>query len=264
MSGAPPVVLPAARVVEAATLGAYRVLWFDAPEIAREVEPGQFVNIAGKPGGACVLRRPFSVYRIDGDAVSVVFDPIGEGTRWLASRTAGDALDVVGPLGRGFTLPSTPGAELLIGGGYGGAAMSLLAERLRAAGNDPHAILGARGADRVFEDRALKDTCASVTVTTDDGSAGTKGIVTTVMPDIVEKTGARTVYACGPMRMLEAVGKACETLGVRSQLAVEEFMACGIGVCWTCVLPVKDGGDTKHARSCTEGPVFAGASVVWA
>lgn len=259
-----PVVVPAAPVVEATTLGAYRVLWFDAPGIARAVVPGQFVNIAGKPGGSCVLRRPFSVYRVNGDAVSVVFDLIGEGTRWLAARQVGQTIDVVGPLGNGFWLPEEPGAELLVGGGYGGAAMSLLAERLRDAGNEPHAILGARSADRVFEDRALDEVCASVTITTDDGSAGTKGIVTLVMPELLEKTGARTVYACGPMRMLEAVSAACERLGVASQLAVEEFMACGIGVCWTCVLPVRAEGVRTHARTCTEGPVFAGSAVAWA
>jgi dihydroorotate dehydrogenase electron transfer subunit len=250
------------EVTAADAFGAYRVLWFRAPGVAARVEPGQFVTIAGQPGGACLLRRPFSVYQTNGEDVSVVFDAVGTATRWLASRTAGDVIDIVGPLGHGFDLPDGPGADLLVGGGYGGAAMSLLAQRLRARGATPRAILGARSAERIFEDAVIREACETVVVTTDDGSAGARGLVIDAMPALLD--GARAVYACGPMRMLEAVADAAETAGVASQLAVEEFMACGVGVCWTCVLPVRDGADVKHARSCTEGPVFAGTAVAWA
>lgn len=247
-----------ATVRGARRLGDYIVLSFHAPSIASAAVPGQFVNIALEPGGACILRRPFSIYEADASSgdVSVAFDAIGSGTRWLSTRFKGQTLDVVGPLGTGFTVE--PGPALLVGGGYGTAALTFLA---RALPGPVHAIVGARSASRLFIDDALRSVAASITVTTDDGSAGTRGVVTDVMPAVIAEHGIQTVYACGPNVMLKAVGTAA---GVPTQLAVEEFMACGIGVCWTCVVPVRANGSVAHSRVCTEGPVFEGAALAWA
>jgi dihydroorotate dehydrogenase electron transfer subunit len=110
----------------------------------------------------------------------------------------------------------------------------------------------------------LDETCASIAVMTDDGSAGMQGLVTDPMPEMIKRFSPRVVYACGPMPMLRATAAVASELGVPSQIAVEEFMACGIGVCWTCVLPVRANGSLKHQRSCTEGPVFEGEAVAWA
>lgn len=251
-------------VTENRRIGEYRVLAFRAPGIAAAARPGQFVNIAPPAGGHHVLRRPFSVYLTAGEEVSIAFDAIGDGTRWLATREPGDVIGVVGPLGHGFDLPELPGVDAVVGGGYGTAALSFLARELVAGGGTVHGVIGARYAARVFDDEVIDAACATVTVTTDDGSAGHHGVVTDVLPALVAEHGVRTVYACGPMPMLEAVARACEGLGVPSRVAVEEFMACGIGVCWTCVLPVRSNGSVRHLRSCTEGPVFEGASVAWA
>lgn len=248
-------------VVASGSLGAYRVLTFRDHAIAAGCRPGQFVNIATGE----LLRRPFSVYRVDrhtGD-VSIAFDAIGPGTHQLAARAEGDRVDVVGPLGHGFEVPEPDGSsDLLVGGGYGSAALAFLADELAARGRTVHAILGARSADRVFRDELLERACASITVTTNDGTAGERALVTDVMPRVMSEHGIGTVYACGPMAMLRAVGAVAGSL--RCQLAVEEFMACGIGVCWTCVLAVRADGTTKHLRSCTEGPVFEASAVAWA
>jgi dihydroorotate dehydrogenase electron transfer subunit len=246
-----------APVTERGSLGAYIVLSMHAPAIAAVVEPGQFVQI-DVPG--CMLRRPFSVYRrSDAGAISIAFDAIGAGTLSLATRAPGDVLRVLGPLGTGFE--PTQGPALLVGGGYGTAALTFLAQRLRG---DVHALVGARSAGRLFVDDALRERCATISITTDDGSEGTKGVVTQVMPGLLSALKIARIYACGPNPMLAAVGGVASTAGVPASLAVEEFMACGIGVCWTCVLPVRVGGKVKHQRVCTEGPVFEAEAVAWA
>jgi dihydroorotate dehydrogenase electron transfer subunit len=248
-----------APVVGCDTLGAYRVLRFDAPAIAAGFRPGQFVNIA-IGDGTHLLRRPFSVYRADSSTVSVAFDAIGAGTGWLARCSPGSVLSVVGPLGEGFEVGGAPGSVLLVGGGYGTAALVTLAQQVAAQGGTVHAIVGARNAARLFRDADFEAACASVTLVTDDGSVGQRGLVIDPMPALIEQHGIDTVYACGPNRMLEAVAK---TSTVTCQVAVEEFMACGIGVCWTCVFPIRVDGVVKHLRSCTEGPVFEGAEIAW-
>ncbi len=259
-------VIKIAPVASSARFGAYRELTFQEPEIAEGARPGQFLNICVQPGGAHVLRRPFSIARADRAAgtVSVVFDPIGLGTQWLAAREPGDTVDLVGPLGHGFDVTADPGVDLLVGGGYGTAALSFLAAELDARGGQVHAIIGSRSRARLYEDNVLDETCASIAVMTDDGSAGMQGLVTDPIAEMVKRFSPRVIYACGPMPMLRAVAAVASELGVPSQIAVEEFMACGIGVCWTCVLPVRTNGALKHLRSCTEGPVFEGETVAWA
>jgi len=259
-------VIRTAPVVSSARFGAYRKLTVDAPEIAQSARPGQFLNICVQPGGAYLLRRPFSIARADRTAgtVSVVFDPVGAGTQWLGARAQGDTVDLVGPLGHGFDVTADRGIDLLIGGGYGTAALSFLAAELDARGGEVHAIIGARSRARLYEDEMLDETCASIAIMTDDGSAGMQGLVTDPLPEMIKRFSPRVIYACGPMPMLRATAGVAVENNVPSQLAVEEFMACGIGVCWTCALPVRANGSLKHQRACTEGPVFAGEAIAWA
>jgi dihydroorotate dehydrogenase electron transfer subunit len=259
-------VIRTSTVVSSQRFGAYRELTVEAAEIAKSARPGQFLNICVQPGGAHLLRRPFSIARADRSAgtVSVVFDPVGLGTQWLGARAEGDSVDLVGPLGHGFDVASDPGVDLLVGGGYGTAALSFLAAELEARGGQVHAIIGARSRSRLYEDEILNETCASIAVMTDDGSAGMQGLVTDPMPEMIKRFSPRVVYGCGPMPMLRATAAVAAENNVPSQLAVEEFMACGIGVCWTCVLPVRANGSLKHLRSCTEGPVFEGEAIAWA
>jgi NAD(P)H-flavin reductase len=257
---------PVQRVVEvsrARPVGSYVELTLDAPEIAERTEPGQFVAFAvGGPTSANLLRRSIAIAAAADGAVTVVVAPHGPGSTWLAGLREGDTVDVVGPLGRPYPMPSGSQGALLVGGGYGAAALIGLAGRLRDAGSPVVAICGAATSDRLSSVDELA-ALGEVIVTTDDGSAGRQGLVTDVMAQVLGQVAV--VYACGPMPMLRAVADAATSKGIPSYVAVEESMACGIGVCMTCVLPVVgEDGRTRFSRSCTEGPVFGGDRVRFA
>lgn len=248
--------------------GAYLALTVAAPEIAERAHPGQFVNVAVEARSA-LLRRPFSIYRTTrqgawAGTVEFVFDPHGPGTEWLASAQPHDLLDLVGPLGTPFPLPNQRLSCLLVAGGYGAAPLFFLGERLHAEGLRVDMILGAATGERIFNAIEAKRMSASVTFTTEDGSLGVEGRVTDVLDDVIRDAKVGVVYACGPMAMLRAVSLRCAELDVPCQVAVEEHMACGVGVCWTCVVPVRAKDDTiRMKRSCLDGPVFNGARVAW-
>lgn len=259
-----------AEVLAIARVGAYHHMTLLAPGVADDVRPGHFVALAvGGPDSAMLLRRSFSVYRARrsegyGGTVEIVLAVHGRGTAWLAQRRPHDLVDLVGPLGRPFALPTEPVTCVLVGGGYGSAPLFALAERLRERGCTPHLVLGAATAGRLFAPAEARRVAASVTVTTEDGSAGERGRVTDVLPELMTRTGAEVAYACGPMGMLRAVAELAAAQGAHSQCAVEEAMACGIGVCMTCVLPVVgDDGRTRMVRACTEGPVLRGDRIRW-
>lgn len=259
------------EVVSMRRAGAYHHLRLLAPGIPEGTRPGNFVAIAvGGEGSGMLLRRAFSIHKVTpggpaGGTVDIVLATHGPGTRWLADRRRGDKLDVVGPLGRPFILPREPVACVLVAGGYGAAPLFMLSEQLRARGCRVDVVLGAASEDRLFGVLEAKRASASVTVTTDDGSAGIRGRVTDPLREIIDAAGADVVYACGPMPMLAAVSEVAAQAGAHSQCAVEEAMACGIGVCMTCVLPIRGtDGVTRMLRSCTDGPVFRGPDVRWA
>ena len=256
------------EVVRRRTVGAYVELTLGAPDIAGRTEPGQFVAFAvGGPTSAQLLRRSIAIAGAAGGEVTVVVAPHGPGSTWLAARREGDVVDVVGPLGRPYPMPPQGTPALLVGGGYGAAALVGLAARLREAGSPVTAVCGAASADRLSSVDELS-ALAEVVVTTDDGSAGQQGWVTDAMAGLLTSGApARVgvVYACGPMGMLRAVADGATAAGVPSYVAVEESMACGIGVCMTCVLPiVGEDGRTRFSRSCTEGPAFGGDRVRFA
>jgi len=258
---------PVQRVVEvigARPVNAYVELTLAAPEIAERAAPGQFVAFAvGGPLSALLLRRSIAIAEAGDGVVTVVVAPHGPGSTWLAGLREGDVVDVIGPLGRPFPLPDPGTAALLVGGGYGAAALVGLAERLRASGSAVTAVAGAASADRLCSVEELGAVADEVVVTTDDGSTGRRGWVSEPVAEIIGRVGV--VYACGPMGMLRAVGDLSTAAGVPSYIAVEESMACGIGVCMTCVLPViGEDGRTRFSRSCVEGPVFGGDRVRFA
>jgi len=266
-----PVQVRHGEVLNVRKVGAYLAMTVVAPGIAEGAKPGQFVAVAvGGPQSSMLLRRAFSIYTVKargvyGGTVEFVFSVTGKGTEWLASRRAHDAIDVVGPLGRPFRLPTGPVTATLVGGGYGGAPLFALADALRARGCRVDVVMGAATEDRLFGALDAKRMAATVVFTTEDGSYGVQARVSDVLPGVLERTRSDVVYACGPMGMLAAVSEIATERGVPSQVAVEESMACGIGVCMTCVLPVVgDDGITRMARSCVEGPVFLGDRVRWA
>jgi dihydroorotate dehydrogenase electron transfer subunit len=251
----------------------YHSLSIVVPKIAERVSPGQFVNVRCGEGRANILRRPFSVSRMHRTAgrpstIEIVFDVRGPGSAFLASRRSHDMLDVVGPAGRGFVLPNRPTHCLLVGGGIGAAPLFLLADELRERGHQVDVLLGARSADLLLSPMEARRLSTNYVATTEDGSTGETGRVTDVLIETIDRCGSEIAYACGPQAMLGAVSRMCVEHGVPVQVAVEELMACGYGVCMTCVMPLRSsarsGSDgVVYARSCTEGPVFDGAHVVW-
>jgi dihydroorotate dehydrogenase electron transfer subunit len=246
----------------------YHAMTLVAPAVAERFRPGQFVALAvGGEETSMLSRRCFSISEVKpdfGGTVEIVFTVRGRGTAWLAACRARDTIDVVGPLGRPFPLPRDPVSCVLVGGGYGSAPLFPLADVLRQRGCKVHFVVGGDTGDQVFGARTARRMGDSATVTTRDGSLGTRAEVTDELPVIIEEKRADVVYACGPRDMLAAVSRIAGGYGIPAQVAVEETMACGIGVCMTCVLPVVgEDGVTRMARACVEGPVFRGERVRW-
>jgi dihydroorotate dehydrogenase electron transfer subunit len=259
-----------AEVLSIRKVGAYNAMTVVAPGIAELTKPGHFIAVqVGGPESSMLLRRAFAVYDVKergvyGGTVEFVFAVHGKGTAWLARQRPQDKIDIVGPLGKPFRMPTQPVTATLVGGGYGSAPLLPLATALRDRGCRVDFVLGAGSGDRLFGQLDAKRMAASIAVTTDDGSVGERGRVSDVLPGVLDRTGAEVVYACGPMAMLRAVSELAAERGIPAQVAVEESMACGIGVCMTCVLPVVgDDGQTRMVRSCVEGPVFLGDRVRW-
>ena len=258
------------EVLDVRRAGAYHVLSLTAPGISEITRPGHFVNLGiGGEESSLLLRRSFAVHQVQsrgvyGGTLDIVVSVKGKGTQWLADRRRHDAIDIVGPLGRPFVLPKERVSCVLVGGGYGSAPLFMLAEQLRERGCRVDVVVGAASEDKLFGTLELKRLASTLTVTTDDGSLGQRGRVTDVLPEVMDRVNADVVYACGPMPMLQRVAEVAEERQAYSQCAVEEAMACGIGVCMTCVLPVVgEDGVTRMLRSCTEGPVFRGDRVRW-
>ena len=248
-----------------------------APQIAPLIQPGQFAHVRVLPMKDALLRRPFSIFQVSGDTFSILYKTVGKGTDALARLGAGEELSVIAPLGHGFTVPKRGGeTPLLVAGGYGMAAMYLLAQRSPQKGI---VFVGGRRRVDILCEKEFQALGWDVRAATEDGSLGEKGLVT--QPLIAElrrsrgnkaQTKLRTphsalrnvkLFACGPTPMLRAVGKIAEDFNVPAELSMDEHMCCGVGVCLTCVIPVKTGDGWEYQRTCTEGPVFAARQIVW-
>ncbi|MFI6477987.1 dihydroorotate dehydrogenase electron transfer subunit [Nonomuraea sp. NPDC050663] len=245
---------------------AYHALTVVAPGIAERFRPGHFVSVAvGGSRSSMLTRRSFSVHDVRpdyGGTVELVFTVRGPGTEWLAERRARDTLDLVGPLGRPFPVPRDPVSVLLVGFEYGSAVLFPLADTLLARSCRVDFVLGGGSADRVFGAMRARRMAETTTLSTRDGSLGLRGEVTDVLASVITDTRADVVYACGPMEVMRAVTSVAIKFDIPVQVVAEEAMACGIGICMTCVLPViGDDGVTRMVRACVDGPVFRGERV---
>jgi dihydroorotate dehydrogenase electron transfer subunit len=233
-----------------------------APQIAPLVQPGQFAHVRISPLKTALLRRPFSIFQVTGDTFSILYKTVGQGTEVLARMRPGEEISVIAPLGRGFTLPVAGGeTPLLVAGGYGMAAMYLLAERSPQRGI---VFVGGRRRVDILCEAEFAALGWEVRVATQDGSHGEKGLVTQPLSaELRRGTAGRKLFACGPTPMLRAVGKLAEEFHLPAELSMDEHMCCGVGVCLACVIPVKAGGVWEYQRTCTEGPVFDARTIAW-
>jgi dihydroorotate dehydrogenase electron transfer subunit len=257
----------------------YRVR-FACPEIARRVVPGQFLMLRLADCNDPLLGRPLALYDVLPDAagrphfVDVVYLVVGKMTRLLAEFQAGAKLDVWGPLGNGF--PPTPAEHLImVAGGIGQTPLLALAREhlgLYVYGDPPRQVprakqvtlcYGAQSSDCLAGVDDFRRIGVDVQLSTDDGSVGHPGFVTHLIQPTVEKSAwPCRIVCCGPEAMMEATVKIAKELGVPCQVSLESPMACGIGICFSCVKKIRDpSGGWDYRRTCVEGPVFDGADV---
>ena len=259
-----------APIVSNKKVGQYHQIIVNVGDLAGVCKPGNFVAInVGGDTSSMILRRAFAISRVStsttfGGTMELIVAPHGQGSKWLCAQGEGALLDIVAPLGTAFGIPTTSVSVLLVGGGYGSAPLFGLAEVLNARGCRVDMLLGASTASKIYAPMEGKRAVNSIRIYTEDGSMGQEGRVTDPIQQIIEELDVAVVYSCGPMAMLSAITQITDAMSVVHQCAVEEAMACGIGVCMTCVLPVKnDDGSVSMLRSCIDGPVMDGSSVQW-
>ncbi|HEY3368652.1 MAG TPA: dihydroorotate dehydrogenase electron transfer subunit [Symbiobacteriaceae bacterium] len=259
-------------VQEAATVIAHEAqgdvfkLVLAAPEIALRATPGQFVEVRVVPVGSSsvdpLLRRPISICetRMAEGSISLIYRVVGRGTRALATAIPGTKLDLLGPLGHSFPNPAAgTGTLVLIGGGLGIPPMVGAAEWAVAAGRECVAIIGARSREYLAGGAELESVGLPVTVMTEDGSLGGRGLVTQPLQALLAAGRAGEVWACGPEGMLAAIKALTVPTGVPCFVSVERFMACGFGACIGCT--VAKAGQSGYFKACQDGPVFPAEEV---
>ena len=259
-----------APIVSNKKVGQYHQIIVNVGDLAALCKPGNFVAInVGGDSSSMILRRAFAISRVSvnstfGGTMELIAAPHGQGSKWLCAQEEGVVLDIVAPLGTAFGIPTEPVPVLLVGGGYGSAPLFGLAEVLNARGCRVDMLLGASTASKIYAPMEGKRAVNSMRIYTEDGSMGQAGRVTDPIAEIIKDLDIAVVYSCGPMQMLSAITKITDSLSVVHQCAVEEAMACGIGVCMTCVLPVEnEDGTVSMLRSCIDGPVMDGSKVQW-
>ena len=256
------------EVVRVERFGALVELTAMLPYLAATADPGQFAQLRCGPGSVPLLRRPFSVAWVDDELCTFVFEEVGAGTRLLGKLRPGDELEVLGPLGRGFTVDAVKQGCVIVSGGVGCAPFPLLIGRLLERGvRDIVVLSGGSTAERLYPAaRFRRGAAIEVREATDDGSRGTRGLVTELLRDVHPgEHGA--LYACGPNRMLAAVAGAIERAGIAGGVAeasLEAPMGCGFGTCLGCALPMRTSGEEpRWALCCSDGPVMPMAGVDW-
>jgi dihydroorotate dehydrogenase electron transfer subunit len=264
----------AARVIANRPLSSdYNVLALAAPEIASAASPGQFVMLRPGAGAEPLPRRPFSIFEVlrgrDGAAtgLTILSKRIGASTSRLYDAREGQQIDCLGPLGRPFTIVNPPAQGWMIAGGVGLAPFATLAQSLRAHGVASTLFYGARRGAELFYLDFFRDLGVELVLTTEDGSAGERGrIVAPLKRRLAALTSSAEImlYACGPEGMLAATARTAMKYQRRCEVSVERIMGCGLGGCYSCVVPMRgDDGAFHHVRSCLAGPVLNADQVQW-
>jgi len=256
------------------------MLTLEAPSIAKEIAPGQFMHVKCSDGPEPLLRKPLSLHRVRPGCVEIFYEVVGRGTELLAKKKAGEMLDVIGPLGKGFDIKTTDHGprttDFLMAGGMGVAPLVSLAEKLMEIKNQKSKVktmvlIGAKTKKDILCEKDFKKLGCEVKVATDDGSKGFKGFVTDLLRETLSRTPyavRRTIYACGPNIMLKEVARIAHTHKIPCQVSLEEYMACGVGVCLGCPVKIRTPYAVRRTQYeykmvCKDGPVFNAEEIVW-
>lgn len=260
----------------------YYKMTLEAPYIARAAKSGQFVQIKCSDGLEPFLRRPFSIHRVKGEGsrvkeIEILYEVVGKGTEILAGKKVGDFVDILGPLGAGFSLPRTHAPNpnrvsglgsslepraIIIAGGIGSAPLVYLAEELTKKKIKTIVLIGAKTKDAILCEKDFKKIAREVYISTDDGTYGCHGFVSRLFHNILKTSESRfktIVYVCGPHGMLKCIAEICRERDFECQVSLEEKMACGMGACLGCAVPTKSG----NKLACKDGPVFNACELIW-
>lgn len=230
------------------------LLSFRSPAIRDSIRPGQFLHVRVPNASDSLLRRPFSIHDVSGGSISILYRVVGAGTLSLSRLRTGTTVDVAGPFGTPFSIDPGARGHVIVAGGIGIAPMQFLLRRLRSMGISPLLYYGCPTRSDLLPHLKVKRT-----VTTDDGSCGTKGYVTIALERAIDRLTGTAVYACGPWPMLQETARICLGRGLSCQVSLEARMACGVGACLGCVIR----GTGSFLTVCHDGPVFDARSVVW-
>jgi dihydroorotate dehydrogenase electron transfer subunit len=253
-----------APVISHKHLGNYALLTLESPVIAEAAAPGQFLMIRTNDLTHPLLRRPFSLHNSDGKNIEIFYQVVGRGTALLSRKQPGDHLDILGPLGRGFSLSRSGQREAaLIGGGRGIAPFFFLARELRSRGISSKIFYGGRSEEDLplrerFEREGFPLICSS-----DDGSFGFRGLVTDLLVSHYGQTKPSRAYVCGPDGMMAAAASVMKPWGIPTEYSLESLMGCGFGACWGCVKRIRRNGQEEWRKICEDGPVFPGEKIIW-
>jgi len=262
--------------------GFYRMR-IESPYLARRMKPGQFAEVRCAQGTDPLLPRPLGCHRILKNSIELLYEVVGKGTAMLAEKKAGETLELIGPLGKGFEITASRGAAILVAGGVGVAPLLALAERLaQRKRKSLYVLIGACTKKHILCEKEFKKIGTKVLIATEDGSIGHKGLVTDILLKTViarhevpkqskksrllrrrftpPRNDVANIYACGPVGMLKAVSQIAQTHRIPCQVSLEERMACGVGVCLGCPVRVKEGG---YKMVCKDGPVFDAMEIAW-
>lgn len=246
-----------------------------APGYNRQAKPGQFVMFRVQRSLPPLLRRPFGIFRAGympadcdnmppKEFIELIYKVVGSGTEIMQGLHQGDPVELLGPLGEGFDLGAPDEEKILVGGGIGLVPLYMLAEKMVAT-SSVRLLMGGRTRDDIITVTEFGRLGVETYVSTEDGSLGEEGLVTQVLERKLEKYPKSTVFACGPMPMIEAVQKICSAHGAPLQVSLEALMACGVGACLGCVVKGAEHteAEPRYLCTCTSGPVFKAEDLDW-
>jgi len=228
----------------------------ECPDITSRARPGQFVMVRCGEGPEYQLRRPLSIHRTDENKLSLLFNVVGKGTRWLSECKCSEKIDLLGPLGNGYEIYPDSKKLLLAAGGIGIAPLVFLAEEAIKRGREVTLLLGAATAGQLYPKRLLPAGARLVTAT-EDGSGGEKGMITDMLPDFTD--GIDQLFACGPLPMYKTMAPMTELKDKPVQVSLEVRMGCGLGICYGCTVKTING----LRQVCKDGPIFSLNEVLW-